>query len=197
MKVWLQKRILTISGTVLAALVIGKFVLAASGFGQPMRLIRLLCGLSVLSLLACIKLIGTALIKNIKASRITEEGFPESLQELRESGIENEIDFAYAMDQLLYYPSIGYLNNARGTSAPLLNRKLQRRGEEFFAEMFGREPEGAGSGDWKEIALRETAAKLGKEPEEVELEQVNAQISKKVSKYYYKLMKQRMEEILK
>ena len=197
MKVWLQKRILIIAGTVLAALVFGRLLLEAVGFGRPLRTVWFLCGLSILSLFTCIKQIGAALIHNIKAYRIAEEGFPESLQDLKASGIENEIDFAYAMDHLLAYPAKRYLSNAGGTAAPLLSRKLQRRGEELFREMFGREPEGTEDGNWLEFARRETAAKLGMDPEEIEIEQVNEQLSEKVREYCSKLVRQRVEEIRK
>ena len=194
MKTWIQKHVLLVAAGYLLAYVLGRtqaYLMVGRELDGDTFFLR---GAAYLSTLICLKMCFVAYVHNLKAHGIAREGFPEDLEKLKESGIESEIDFAYAMDQLLSYPSMHYLDNAKISPAPLLSRKLYRKGETLFEEMFGRKPEGAGCNDWKKIAILEMARKLGRNTKEVSLEQVKAHIPEKVREYYRKLQERRTEE---
>ena len=107
--------------------------------------------------------------------------FPGTVAELKKIGVENELDFSYAMLQTFTVEMLTITGNTIHHSVIYYNRRLFKKSIDLFEEMFGRKPEGVWSQDWSYISQLEAARICNRKITYVSF---ICKVNSKVKKYY-------------
>ena len=171
--------------TCLTAVILGKYVIvpAIKYISVPWQ--WFLSGLAVISV--CWQ--AAALIRGMQMSPYTvfkiRRMFPKSTEDLKNIGVETELDFCYAMQHILeYVPQPILTNTLKDTMRTYYDRRLYRRSIELFEEMFGRQPLGAWGLNWAYIAQSEAAKAFNAPIGSVPYRSFVSKVSRKVIEYF-------------
>ena len=189
MRFRIRKAVLLLAFISLISALTGRFILPLLGFSPKPGLMSFLSGLAATALFWQAVVALSALKANVEKEKQLSGRFPQSVQELRAMGVETELDFIQVVRAFLAYSSHPYVAGDRGSDRTVALPALFRRSVAMFEEMFGRAPEGSGTGDWDIICRIEIRRAFGREMEDVSEEEFQARLSGKLKDHFHRMNK--------